>query len=358
MAKKSLGHVELQWTCPNCTTVNPGPVKICEGCGAPQPKDVKFEQAARQELITDEEKLAKAKAGADIHCAYCGARNPAGATSCSQCKADISEGTKRETGRVVGKFKTGPAVQVACPHCGAENPDTAKRCSQCGGSMARSKEEKKPQAASAGKKSSKGGLFIVGAVLLVACAAIWYFFIRTTSGTGVVQSVSWERSISVEEYGPSEHEDWYSDVPFDAEDLSCSSEVREVVDSYVAGAEEVCDDAVVENDGTGFGEVVQDCEYHVYEDKCTYMIVEWHVGEPISLSGSGFSAEWPDEMMLTVDQILGDEDERTETYTVVFDVDGKSYTYTTDDYNEFLNYEIGSAWTLEITGAGGVSKVK
>ena len=32
MAKKSLGHVELQWTCPNCETVNPGLVKVCEGC--------------------------------------------------------------------------------------------------------------------------------------------------------------------------------------------------------------------------------------------------------------------------------------------------------------------------------------
>ena len=354
MAKKSLGHVELQWTCPNCTTVNPGPIKVCEGCGAPQPKDVKFEQADRQELITDKEKLAKIKAGADIHCAYCGTRNPAGATLCSQCKADISEGTKRETGRVVGKFKTGPATQVACPHCGADNPDTAKRCSQCGGSMARSKVEKRAREAK--PKSNNSALIIIGAVLLLGCAAVYFFFIRTTRITGVVQSVRWERSISIEEYGPNEHEDWYSDVPFDAEDLFCSPEVREVVDSYVAGAEEVCGEPYTVNDGTGFGQVVQDCEYHVYEDKCTYTIVEWHVGDPVSLSGSGFSAEWPDTSTLTYDQELGNE--TTETYTVVFDAAGKRYTYTTEDYDEFLKCEIGSTWTLNVTTAGGVSSVE
>jgi hypothetical protein len=168
--------------------------------------------------------------------------------------------------------------------------------------------------------------------------------------------VSWERSISIEEYGPNEHEDWLSDVPSDAENRSCTRKVREVVDSYVAGAKEVCEDAVIENEGTGYGEVVQECEYHVYEDKCTYTIVEWHEGEPISLSGTGFSPEWPDTSSLSVDQRL--EGKKNETYTIVFDADGKTYSYDTENYDKFLKYEVGSTWTLNVNAIGGVKSVE
>ena len=50
MAKKTLGYEELQWTCPSCGGINPGPQNTCGSCGAPQPDDVKFEQAARGRL--------------------------------------------------------------------------------------------------------------------------------------------------------------------------------------------------------------------------------------------------------------------------------------------------------------------
>ena len=52
MAQESLGFVKLEWTCPKCGSRNPGPEKTCLGCGAPQPQDVKFEQAETQVLIT------------------------------------------------------------------------------------------------------------------------------------------------------------------------------------------------------------------------------------------------------------------------------------------------------------------
>jgi DNA-directed RNA polymerase subunit RPC12/RpoP len=94
MAKKSLGYVELEWHCPNCSTRNPGTKKTCLSCGMPQPEDVKFQQAANKQLIKDEEQLEKASQGADIHCYYCGSRNAVNATSCSQCGADLSEGSQ------------------------------------------------------------------------------------------------------------------------------------------------------------------------------------------------------------------------------------------------------------------------
>ena len=56
MARKDLGKIELQWTCPNCGGINPGPDKLCNQCGAAQPENVEFEQAERQQIISEREK--------------------------------------------------------------------------------------------------------------------------------------------------------------------------------------------------------------------------------------------------------------------------------------------------------------
>ena len=77
MARKTVGHIELIWRCPKCGSANPGPQRFCTGCGAAQPRGVKFEQPVGAELISDENKKKEAAAGPDIHCPYGGARNPA-----------------------------------------------------------------------------------------------------------------------------------------------------------------------------------------------------------------------------------------------------------------------------------------
>ena len=92
MPRESLGYVKLEWTCPNCGGRNPGPEKTCLSCGSPQPEDVQFEEAPDKELIQDEKELERAKAGPDIHCGFCGTRNPAGTLECSQCGADLVHG--------------------------------------------------------------------------------------------------------------------------------------------------------------------------------------------------------------------------------------------------------------------------
>lgn len=360
MAKKKIGYVELQWTCPNCGTINPGPVKVCQGCGAPQPENVEFTQASRQELITDEEKLKQAKAGADIHCAYCGTRNPAGATSCSQCKADLSEGHQRKAGQVVGAFKGGPAQKIKCPHCGAENVETDSRCAQCGGSLTRESApptpakkqdvgDRLPQAS----RSSRSVLAVLGLVLLAGCLAIYFIFLRTTATTGTVTDVSWERSYVLEGLVPVEYSDWYDQIPEDAEVISCTSEQRDQVDSPVAGAEEVCGTPYTKDTGSGFAEVVSDCVYIIYDDFCTYSQLEWSPVDTITISGNDFSAEWPNPQLAS-DQRLG---EGEENYKIYFSSDGKSYVFTTSNYELFQQAQIGTDWELEINSIGGVQAI-
>ncbi|MEK6222593.1 MAG: zinc ribbon domain-containing protein, partial [Chloroflexota bacterium] len=196
MAKKKKGYVELEWTCPNCENENGGAVRICGTCGTPQPDDVEFHQPRQQELVTDEDKLAKARAGADVHCGYCEARNPATAKSCSQCGGDLSEGAQRKVGKVVGAFKPGPAGSVECDNCGSHNAATRTICHNCGASLPVKKQAAQKVEKTADSKSSKKGLS--GAMIvaiLVGCIGIcgltWFVFFRTTEVVGKVVAVEW-----------------------------------------------------------------------------------------------------------------------------------------------------------------------
>jgi uncharacterized membrane protein YvbJ len=137
VTQKSLGYVELEWTCPNCGTKNPGPVKSCTSCGSPQPADVQFEQKSQQNLITDSSRVEAAKAGPDVHCPYCGTRNAAGVKVCIQCGGDLSDAQQRLSGRVVGAYvsQPKPVQQVACPNCGTQIPDNLTTCTACGAGL-------------------------------------------------------------------------------------------------------------------------------------------------------------------------------------------------------------------------------
>jgi ribosomal protein L40E len=105
MQKKELGYVELEWTCPTCKVRNPGTATICRGCGTAQPAGVKFEAPSATELVTDQAKIERAKAGPDIQCGFCNARNRADAKVCVQCGADLTAGKQREAGAATQKIR-------------------------------------------------------------------------------------------------------------------------------------------------------------------------------------------------------------------------------------------------------------
>jgi ribosomal protein L40E len=365
MARKTVGHVELQWTCPNCRGVNPGPVRVCGNCGAVQPADVKFEQAARPVLIDEEAEKARAEAasGADIHCPFCGTRNPASAKTCSQCGGDLASGLRRESGTVVGAFTTGPAVMVKCPRCGAENPDTALTCSQCGASL---KAEPAPPAAApaplpaaASRKASSPWLIAVlvlgGLVLCGVLAYAGLLLTRTDAVTGVVQGVQWERSIPVEALVPVQRQAWEDDVPPEASLGSCQEEVRGVQDEPGPDTIEVCGDPYTVDSGDGYGEVVQDCEYQVMDQYCTYSIEEWQVVDTVSARGEGLDAFWP-APVAGEDRRMGSQ--VNETYTIVFQAGGETYSYQTGDFELFQQASIGSQWQLDVNRFGSVVSIQ
>ncbi len=325
MARKSLGFVNLIWTCPSCGTENPGPIKTCTACGAPQPADVQFNKvdSAKFDLIKDEALIRMAKAGPDIHCPYCGTRNSSQAALCSNCGGELAAGGKaRQSGTVVGATTDQPPAPPAAP----------------------------------AKKMSKGCIF---ALIFIAIIAVVLTIVlislssKTNTITAQVSALSWQRSIDIEGYVAVEQKAWHDEIPAGAETTTCTQQYRYTADEPVANATEVCGTEYVEDTGTGIGEVVQDCHYEVYEDYCSYYAFAWAVVDQAVASGSDLDATWP-STSLTTDQRLGEENE---TYTITFNSDGKTYTYTTSDYTLYQKAKPGSTWQLEVNALGGIREI-
>jgi ribosomal protein L40E len=358
MAKKTLGYTELQWTCPNCTALNPGSEKSCLQCGAPQPEDVAFEQVKGAELIQDEAVEARVDAGPDIHCPYCNARNPGDAKICSQCGGDIIGGEKRKEGQVLGAYKEESINIIPCPHCGAEIPETEKICPECGGSMFTATQEAviapTPRPADQpGKKRIPLLLIIILALGCIGIGFLIFLSMRTEAVTGTVNRIGWERSIAIEGLIPVEYRDWRDNIPKDGEIMGCQQEVRSVEDQPQPNSEEVCGTPYSIDTGSGYAEIVQDCQYYVYDDYCTFSVMEWTVVDTISNTGSDFYPEWP-EPVINNNQRLGTQ---TEVYTIIFDTGNGEVSYSLDDYQVFLEFQPDTRWNLEINSFGNLVSV-
>ena len=353
MAKKTLGYVELEWTCPSCGARNPGSQKTCQSCGTKMPEGVEFELPVQEELDTSAEAAARVAAGPDIHCPYCGVRNPGNATTCSHCGGDLSEGARREKGKTLGAFQAGPVPDVTCPYCGASNPATATKCSSCGGNLERERPEE-PVAA----QPKKTSLLLVLGVLAALLICFFVAFVLLTGGSSetvaLVQDVEWTYEIGLEELGPVTREDWRDEVPSGAELENCEQKVRRTESEPVPGATEVCGTPYIVDTGTGKGEKVQDCEYQVTDDWCQYTVDDWKPAGEKVVTGHDLDPKWP-VLNLMSDQREGG---RNEKYTVVLDADGKEYVYQPGTVQDFRQFEVGSKWIVETNRLGGVTSVK
>jgi len=350
MQKNSKGVVQLEWVCPNCNGRNPGPVKNCENCGAAQPDNVQFQRAAEEKLITDEKVVAAAKAGADIHCGFCGTRNPATALTCSQCGADLKEGKSRQAGQALKAAPTPPKV-ITCANCGSENPGSAKICTNCGAPINTAASAPTPMAAavqSGAMPRAKAKPFNwkvaggIGAFLLFCCIAIVAMFLipsKTTDGT--VSNVYWKTSVPVQEVRAVDYSNERGNPPSDAYNLSCRTE-----------SQEICEDKTIDK-GNGYAEVVQEC--HTESDQyCSYTVDEWQTIQTYDLDGTDLYPAYA-EPTIFADQRIGNN---STDLTVYFSTSSGQETYSPDSVSEFQQFEIGSQWTLRLNILGGVVSVE
>lgn len=355
--RRTLGYVQNEWVCPNCSTRNKGGEKTCVNCGAPQPENVQFELPSEQTFVKEEKQIQAAKAGADIHCGFCGTRNPATAETCSQCGADLKEGKAREAGRIMQK----PAAQqkiVKCDNCGIENPSSNAVCSNCGSPLPKVAPPQpaftapapasgiSPAAPLPSKKSSGRGLLIAGAViacLAVICIGVAALLLFPTSSVqATVTDVHWQTNVPVQEIQAVRHNNERGNAPSNAYDVSCYDDSREV-----------CEQKTIDK-GNGYSEVVEEC--HTETDTfCSYTVDEWTTIQTYSLEGNDLRPVY-DNPGLQSDQRIGDQ---SETLTVFFTTeDGNQETYTADSIAEFQQFTPGSTWTLNMNLAGGIVSVE
>lgn len=352
--KESKGFIQLEWVCPNCSVRNPGSIKTCKSCGAPQPENVKFQRAAEEKVVTDEKLVQAAKAGADIHCGFCGTRNPATATNCSQCGADLKEGKARQAGEVLQAAPAAPKI-VHCTNCNAENPGTANICQQCGAPLARVAAPAPAASAAPEKASAAGALnaqpkkktnwFLFGGIaafLLVCCVAVFMMFVLPSKSVeGTVTDVYWQTSVPVQEVQAVNHSNESGSAPSDAYNVSCYDD-----------SQEVCEEKTVDQ-GNGFAEVVQECHTET-QQYCSYTVDEWTTIQTYDLSGNDLYPVY-ESPSYTSDQRLGTS---TETLTVTFSTSDGQEIYTPSTESEFQQFQIGSVWTLKLNALGGILSVE
>lgn len=358
MAKKSLGYVHLEWICPNCATRNPGPQKTCASCGLPQPDNVQFEQPATEKIIADEATIAQATAGPDIHCHYCGTRNPATAATCSQCGANLAEGTKRAAGQVLGAHRDKPAEPVLCPACGSANAPDAPKCAHCGASLTASAAPAAPPPVPAPAKRVSPmvgiGLGVVALVLCAVAITCVMMMSRTSDLTGTVSDVSWQRTVVIEQLLPVTRQAWRDELPANSVAGECRPQLRRTQDDPAPNAREVCGTPYTVDEGTGYGEVVQDCQYEIYEDFCDYTAQEWQRVDEAVLNGNNSSPQWP-ALELTAQQRQG---ERQENYTCTFTTESGAYEYSSTDPNLLAKCLPGSRWVLNVNTFNAVVDIQ
>lgn len=346
--RRTVGYVENQWTCPNCNSRNRGSLKTCENCGAPQPKDVKFELPSEQQLVKDEAALSAAQAGADIHCGFCGARNPATAVTCSQCGGDLKEGKARQAGQVMQAPPPPPKV-IKCNNCGTENPGTNSTCMQCGAALPKAQvvPPVAPQPLGGTVKPAapkKPNWLLIGGILAflaICCIAVIAMLMPSRSVEATVTNVYWQTVVPVQEIQAVRYNDRRGNPPSDAYDESCRTDSREV-----------CEQKTIDR-GNGYSEVVEEC--HTETDQfCSYTVDEWTTIQTYPLEGRDLRPVYasPD---ISSDQRLGD---KTDEFTVTFSTDGGPETYSPGSLSEFQQFSIGSTWTLKMNALGGVVGVE
>jgi hypothetical protein len=169
-----------------------------------------------------------------------------------------------------------------------------------------------------------------------------------------VERIYWERTIAVEQLGPVEHRDWEDELPAEASGVACELAFRNSQGEPAPVATEVCGTPYTVDTGSGYGEVVQDCEYQVYEPLCSYTIEEWSVVDTLRRTGDDLTPVWPE-----IDLRSGQrEGAQGETYTVFFVGDGDERSFSPESAAEFAVFSVGSEWTIVVNGLGAIVSVE
>lgn len=224
-------QIEMWWECSTCGTINGGLSKKCgervikdgkvtkgsgEGCGKPQDREEWFmpDDISVNANLTDAGDIAKAKAGADWYCGYCGSTQRRTNGECASCGGD-KEASKEDRN---GKYDLKEVIKEARTKLPTQRHETF------------------PPPLSPVTKRNILPFAIGGAALvLLVWFFVWLFTPRYVEAK--VQSVSWLGTVHVERYSRFPDSGWYA--PGDAEDVHLEGSRIHHYDHVLVGSHQV-----------------------------------------------------------------------------------------------------------------------
>ena len=237
----------------------------CAGCGATRDKDVAFFLDEDAEEVTDEARLARARAGADWLCRFCGDSNTPDRDHCRNCGAEKGTAPSRAVREIPLESPMPPPAARA-----ASSPAPRRRFP--------------PVVA---------GVLLALAALVVLAA---YLGLRRSDETLTVAGFEWERHVAVEAWRTVREQAWEGSVPSGARIVSRRQEVHHTEHERV-GTRRV--KSGHRDLGNGFFEDVYRDEpvYRdrpVYRPRLTYDVERWIPDRTVRASGQDHAPRWPD----------------------------------------------------------------
>jgi len=273
---------EGKWRCPYCSVANRGAAMACSGCGATRDKDVAFFLDGDAPEVTDDALIARARAGADWLCSFCGDANAPERDHCRNCGAEKGAAPSR------------PVLDVPL------TPSPPPRA-----------------VAAPSPRRFRAWAVAVLLVLVAFVVAAAYFGLRRTDETLTVAGFEWERRVAVEAWRTVREQAWEGSVPAGARVVSRRPEVHHTERDQV-GTRRV--KAGHRDLGNGFFEdVYRDepiyRERPVYRTRVTYDVQRWVPDRTVQASGQDHAAHWPDPHLRTGER----EASRAEKLVVLLD---------------------------------------
>lgn len=196
---------------------------------------------------------------------------------------------------------------------------------------------------------------IAAAFVILIGAALVYLKFNTYIVTARVQSLTWKRVISVQQYKAVAQDTNISAVPSDAYDIARYT--RDVPYTYICG--EMCHESCY---GTGKSE---SCTNFCSPKTCTglrpeswetYKINRWVFDHDLTTDGTQNTERAWHDFTPQPDEILGHEREqsRAETFYATFVINAsgttptKQFVYSTNDYTMWVGYHIESDYTFQV----------
>ncbi|GAB4267257.1 MAG: hypothetical protein Kow0029_01650 [Candidatus Rifleibacteriota bacterium] len=357
--------VEGFWNCPNCATKCRGSEQNCSNCGAIRGENVEFHCEDDAPAITDEEELAKAKAGPDWICRFCGNTSPAGARKCTGCGSDREDGKKRAVNEepVEDNEAKSPATPIK----------TAKPM----------------------PLGCQVGCGVIALIFLVLMA----LSCQQKPGKLEITGNFWKRTVEREQLTTVREKAWKNEVPANARKISSSREIRnyklipdgyEMVDETYTQKVKVGEKKVKAgkvNLGNGRFKIKYKMvpEYReekktrrvkkekfkkepIFDEKVTYEIDRWKPIDRVEASGTEDEPKWPetnatDRSPPQVGDIRAGK--RTEEYWVKAKrlSDGKEFEIRQLKshpltYDQFMKLRKGTQWDAVFSGLGALTEIK